>query len=634
MLSNIGDNSQSNQMSRHADRPGVSTALAVATVAGLWLLARPYIGVRHDGVLYMGQTLLQLHGDILSKDLFFAYGSQDRFSVFSSLVARLYATLGMERTQFLLLCAGLTSLMAAAATLLRSLPDPRERWLGLATVAVMSHVYGGNAIFAFAESFVTARTLAEPLALAALVALLAGRTAWAVALAAGAALAHPLVTLPVIVIGWQVLCVRNRRWWWAIATLLGGLALAVAGVAPFSGLLQRFDATWMGAVADASPHVFVSRWLLLDWQRAVVDVGLVALGARLLSQPLAGLYRATWTSSVALTALSVVGADVAHNVLISQLQLWRVLWVCHLLALLALPALWLRAWVLGREGRDCALGLAAMAIAVYSDWQTGWAFVLWALLLGIRLLRRPPIAASLERAIPIVNAALLAGLTVVAATQMHSRLLALGLTLETGTALWMAAATPVVALTLAAWLLAKRKGVQGSIAAALSLMLLIVGVVHWDQRSAQTRAMERMGFGNHPFSRYIPPDAQVFWPEQLVAVWGALGRASYLTDAQRAGLLFNRATAIEYLRRNPAVAPFALQQEVCRFVSTAMGADADTESCAPDVQLIDEMCQYSKGPDFFIVKFQLPRQAISEWHAPGDGSRSITYYLYDCAQFR
>lgn len=50
----------------------------VMTALAAWLLAHPYAGLRHDGVLYLGQVLHYLGVGDLQHDVFFAHGSQKK----------------------------------------------------------------------------------------------------------------------------------------------------------------------------------------------------------------------------------------------------------------------------------------------------------------------------------------------------------------------------------------------------------------------------------------------------------------------------------------------------------------------------------------------------------------------------
>src|SRR5688500_111963 len=53
---------------------------------------------------------------------------------------------------------------------------------------------------------------------------------------------------------------------------------------------------------------------------------------------------ATLHATVAVLATTLLGADLLHNVLITNLQPWRALWLAHWLALAGLPIVALRLW--------------------------------------------------------------------------------------------------------------------------------------------------------------------------------------------------------------------------------------------------------------------------------------------------
>src|SRR5438270_7254260 len=83
---------------RLAAHPSCFFCLLLAVNAG----ARPYAGITHDARLYSIQVLNQLDPSAYSDDLFFRYGSQDQFSIFSRCAAPLVALLGLEPAFFLL----------------------------------------------------------------------------------------------------------------------------------------------------------------------------------------------------------------------------------------------------------------------------------------------------------------------------------------------------------------------------------------------------------------------------------------------------------------------------------------------------------------------------------------------------
>lgn len=157
----------------------VSPALLVL---GAWLACNPYLGIVHDARLYVAQVLRTLHPDVFDSDLFFAFGSQDDFSLFSRLFAPLIAYFGTSAASLLIVALGHALWLSGAAALaLRLAPDRAAAVAGLVLLAVMPSFYGGWEVFSFGEGFATPRLLAEGIALWALWALADRRLATAAA---------------------------------------------------------------------------------------------------------------------------------------------------------------------------------------------------------------------------------------------------------------------------------------------------------------------------------------------------------------------------------------------------------------------------------------------------------------------
>ncbi|WP_297506268.1 hypothetical protein [uncultured Caulobacter sp.] len=63
---------------------------------GLFLLSRPYQGVRHDGRLYVADALAKLDPGGVGRDLMFAHDGQFGFSLYTPILARLIGLLGLS----------------------------------------------------------------------------------------------------------------------------------------------------------------------------------------------------------------------------------------------------------------------------------------------------------------------------------------------------------------------------------------------------------------------------------------------------------------------------------------------------------------------------------------------------------
>ena len=380
---NPSDNSNSRTSALGANWTTMSDWIAATALLAFWLIARPYRGVRHDALLYLGQALRRLMPDRYATDLFLHSAAQEKYSLFSPLMAPIVAHFGIGGPEMILLACCNLLFMLAVWKLSEGWFDRPLRWVVMMFVAVLPHTYGGLGEFSYAEPFFTARSRCQSRwRCCALWQLLRGRTAVAILLAAlGAPLFHPLIVLPVLVIGWVVLVMHQRKWAWLGLLFLAPGALAALGVAPFDGLLRSFDPQWLAAIKRPDAQVFAGAHGILDWSPLAFDAIVLGLLLRSTRIPeiLKQLAKATLMVVVVLSFAWVLGADILHNVLLTQLQLWRIYWPMHLLACMTLPLVLLEYWARGPVGRWCAAALGVAAIAVASNWSTGWACILWAL---------------------------------------------------------------------------------------------------------------------------------------------------------------------------------------------------------------------------------------------------------------
>jgi hypothetical protein len=76
---------------------------AVIALAAIWLLTHRYFGIQHDGQFYAVQALARIDPAAYAHDIFFSFGSQDNYSLFSPIYAWLIGTTGLDRAAFVLL---------------------------------------------------------------------------------------------------------------------------------------------------------------------------------------------------------------------------------------------------------------------------------------------------------------------------------------------------------------------------------------------------------------------------------------------------------------------------------------------------------------------------------------------------
>lgn len=601
--------------------------------SALYLLARGYEGLQHDGVLYNGQALVRGRVPALRADPFFSGGSQDAFSLYSLAVAPLYDLWGPAVTHQALLLVGLVGTALALLALLRSLSLQAWAPWGLLAVAVLSPLYGGNRIFSYTEPFLTARSLAEPLVVVSLMASVQGRLGRAFALQIAALALHPLMTLPAIAVTWLMAVMRDRRWLWALALVPVLLLLGSLGLSPMDRLLQFYDPAWWSLVMSTNKQVVLTNWELHDWWTVLADAGVLVAAMRLLAPAHRGrhLLGALLAATALLLAVSCVGTVLLHSVLITQVQPWRILWLTHLLAAAVAPFV---LWQLWQKQGLWRLASAFIVLALL-DGQSSTGY-------GGPLLLGGLLSAGLASRGVVISRAVLNGLLVlcalgiVAYSSAHlllqlERIAWLQPTAGLVTRLARAATEPLIAVGLVAalWACASSGPRMQRTALALSGLSLCLAVGVWDRRDDFSRLVESPP-PKTPFSELIPPDATVYWPDNLAAIWSLLGRASHYSRHQAAGMLFSQATAQTFAPLRRAYKPIDDARDPCVMGVALGGTPQMLAACAtPRMDLLVQLCSQPAHPDFMIFGTPLPVKPLSVWTV--DQAR---FSLYTCRQFQ
>ena len=639
-------NSSDSSTSRHdalaARWTAASDWIAAIALLAFWLISRPYRGVRHDALLYLGQALRRLMPDRFANDLFLQVASQEKYSLFSPLMAPIVGHLGIGGAELILLAGCNLLFMLAVWKLSEGWFDRPLRWVVMMFVTVLPHTYGGLGEFSYAEPFFTARSVAEPLALFALWQLLRGRTAVAIVLAILGVLFHPLIVLPVLVIGWITLILRRREWAWLGLLLIVPGALAVLGIAPFDGLLRRFDAPWLSVVERLNAQAFAAAQNSLDWSPLAFDALVLVLLLRSTRIPegLRQLTKATLLAVVVLTIAWVLGADVLHDVLLTQLQLWRVYWPMHLLACMALPLVATDYWRADRVGHWCATALGVAAVAVASNWGTGWICILWALAaLAVHHWRarvsNPMILFSVT-----ASFLAMAGITAKVAVSTLRAVRAVPDSFGDAGPVLVLLSLPFIAGALIvslAWMLSK-EGRWRAAALVVALAGVVFGISMWDQRSDWQRRLESsLQAGPPAFDAQVPPGASVYWDQTLITPWLLARRGSFFNHEQGAGVLFDRATALEFARRESLVEGIAIQREICMKINELTAApSAPRPACAPSLEIVADICHDARHPDFLVFADPLDTPALADWREGSvrGGRPGKSFHLYSCATLR
>lgn len=308
--------------------------LALLTLVSFWAATHPYLGIIHDARLYMVQALHSLDPRLFADDLYLRHGSQDSFSAFSFAYTPFIKAFGAPNAHLTVAIIGQALWMTGLLRLLLAIFSDRKVVFVAALAAIGMHSgYAGLDVFHYGERFATPRLFAEAFVLLALASGLRARLFGCCVFLLAAFALHPLMALGGAGVIFVLATFHDRRAWllagFGVATLL---CLATAGVGPFGRLLLYYDPAWWATIYERSPFVLITHWHPADFLRvvstlAVLATAITVTGARE-RRLLAGV---AITASLAIVA-SVLGTDLAHNVLATNLQMWRALWLTSLFA--------------------------------------------------------------------------------------------------------------------------------------------------------------------------------------------------------------------------------------------------------------------------------------------------------------
>ena len=172
------------------DRPALLVCVLLAANA----LARPYANVMHDARLYTVQVLNHVEHGTYDNDLFFRFGSQDQYSVFSLVMAPLVRLLGLKLAFFVAYLASNALYITSLVVLMRVLV--KDRLLALVSMvylAIAPLEYCAFHIFHVHEPFLTPRLSAVGMVLIGLAKLLEGRLIASLGCMIVAGALHPLM---------------------------------------------------------------------------------------------------------------------------------------------------------------------------------------------------------------------------------------------------------------------------------------------------------------------------------------------------------------------------------------------------------------------------------------------------------
>jgi hypothetical protein len=536
-------------------RNRIDTLCLGLLITTLWLATRPYFGVIHDSRLYTVQALSALLPGRFSEDLYLHYGSQDQFTLFTALYKPFLAVFGIAYGNSLLLLIAqllwLTGLVHLARSLFR---DGKTAVIAIAAAIALP----GELVFRYGEPFLTPRLFAEALTFWALGSMLHGRPIRAVLLLCISMTLHPLMTMP----GFAVLYLyeaAKRPVLWVLPAVIAipAMALAFAGFQPFARILLRFDPTWLAVVRVRDYFCLVAEWRIHEWLPICNMLALAALGLRVAEPEERRFLSAAFVVALASLALSLIGGDVFHDVLIVDIQQWRATWLLSVVAHLFVGPILCR--IKGRSGPSLAnagfLLAVTLGLLALSQFFPGMAIIAAPVMIVAWLV----CGWEKESGRPISGGTRILVLVIVGGTLGLAILALRGVIAsfpDEPAKFLQALIGPVLTVSVLTTLAFQLAGMDSRQKfnhpipmLAASIALAAVGCFAWDQRSPWTKFVDSSGSPPQSLTAMLPGDAPIYWDGDVTATWFLLKRASYFSCLQGSGLLFYRATAIDYQHR-------------------------------------------------------------------------------------
>ena len=235
----------------------------------------------------------------------------------------------------------------------------------LLTIALLIGVpveYGAFHVFRVAEDMLTARSMAEALALGGLSLHTYGRRNAGLALAVVALSIHALIAVPMVLLLLSLRLGTRGTVRWALAAIAVVLCMASAATlipewAPSS--LAVMDPNWLDIVRERSQFVFLQLWAPPDWEANARPFLCLTVSILVIRDKRVRTLCSSAMVGAAGLAIALIAGVIGPVALLLQGQAWRWTWVTGLASVLMLAPTVLQMWRSERCGSLCAVLLLA-----------------------------------------------------------------------------------------------------------------------------------------------------------------------------------------------------------------------------------------------------------------------------------
>jgi len=582
----------------------------------VWIFLTPYKGISHDGVLYTAKAFRLLYPEIFNEDIFFKFGFQEGYTIFPYIYAGLMDILGYKTAAFFIAIAGQLLFLFGVVFLAHRLLEKKLLPLFLILLVTFEQY---RHIFDLFEFYQTSRPFSAGLVFIFLAAITSHQWLLAVVAIIIAVLLHPLIALSGLIVAVFLL-----PWRYLIAAMLTGslclFFLVIFDIRPFGNLLLTFDEEWLEIVRLRSPFLFINDFHRMTWRLLyfLLTINLIAI---ISSQ---GYLRRILLANVIATFVTLVFSwlliDQFHNVLLTQLQPWRIIFLFYAISLVAL------AFLLSKLFK-CSLGrlliVFLLAIYLHMGFLPIWISLLLVPVWYVYRDKTPPAKILWAIAWLVLALVLFQFFSDVKSSYRIGSNLWRGDSLNTILYLFDRWHVLILVVLLVLYVLVEKVHNNAVILGFLTIIAL--GILLASVQRANDRYVSPNDLtvdSIRQLQQIIPDDAEILWSNNLENAWYDLNRRFYVSRPQAASVVFNRDYAMKVKERSLPVfnAGFVEGQ------LDAFGRWGKTVKNKPDYSSIVGLCAKTTI-DFILVENPVIENASETVQS---GSRNIA--VFQCSK--
>lgn len=532
------------------------TTILFLFIFSLLIITRPYPGVTGDGLFYAIQAINILNPSAFKHDIFFLYGSQDQYTLFTNLYAYLINYLGLGKSSVILEFVGLSLWFIAIAHLVTIIP-PKPRFICLILIITLNNSYGSHSVLGYAEASLTARLYAEAFALFSLGFILKQNYKMGIIFILASTIMHPLIALPVLII---ILGIQLNFKYWLLLLCSGGmlaLLLGVLSIPPFSGLLVSMDKSWWDYNINRSPFVFLNTWTWNAYSQVLLTISIL-LAVILFSQHLIikKLAKFLLATLALMFTISYLGGSLLRLPFIISLQLHRIMW----LAVVLNPFFIIHVVYEKKQENSWALATSILLLtSLFLNSEIQGIFSCIIISLGFLCLKFSKIY-TIPTKVWIIIALLPATILLISIVQLITNSNNYGyITQYSIWRIYLSSPFLTIPIFLIFFtLLNSDYKINKILVSLLILIFSFFAYYNWydynllnikNKPETYYDSLERQ-LAVRSVNQVIPLSATIYWIESPEKAWFWLKRANYLSFDQGAGAVFNQKTTEEIIRRS------------------------------------------------------------------------------------